>query len=485
MLSKVKKDLTQYLDRLEKKVSISRDLKDKAVDAVEKGQAEEEIEEFAPPGGGDGDDGFSDETLKRMAAQWWQGDEDPRIERTLAAAGWEIGQDEGYDNGGVFVVQAGDVNGDSYMSWPANELQQGIAEGSQQVDSLVTDALKIMRGSTINDAVAALKTVLGNREYNDRRGHYNFYVRQLMDMYGQQDMAEGGLEANTPDPVVVIQDLKGKILDKVNLSVAVQKYKLGNPQDIKKQLAHQNYTTIGNYVVVAPMSGQPQDAITQGIAEGYQLDEGAIETITALAKKIPGIGKYYQLAQQYKPQLIDILKTSKSGKEVKQKMEQLAAGQSATVAESGMMKQLGGLAVGGGSILSTMWMNAMGMIDGVLAHAAAGEVGGAVASGSILGLIPVTLMLFAAMLLFKGSKQSSDEKAQAFQAQRGQQGVAETQTDYQKRRQRERDVDAGKPVKPQPRNPQNDYFARRKKEKDLNEEIEIRIIEMRMNGYEL
>jgi hypothetical protein len=72
-----------------------------------------------------------------------------------------------------------------------------------------------------------------------------------------------------------------------------------------------------------------------------------------------------------------------------------------------------------------MWMNAMGMIDGVLANAAAGEVGGAVASGSILGLIPVTLMLFAAMLLFKGSKQSSDEKAQAFQAQRGQQGVGE------------------------------------------------------------
>jgi hypothetical protein len=163
----------------------------------------------------------------------------------------------------------------------------------------------------------------------------------------------------------------------------------------------------------------------QGVAEGYQLDEGAVETITALVKKIPGIGKYYQMAQQYKPQLIEILKTSKSGKEVKQKMEQLAAGQSATVAESGMMKQLGGLAVGGGSILSTMWMNAMGMIDGVLANAAAGEVGGAVASGSILGLIPITLMLFAAMLLFKGSKQSSDEKAQAFQAQRGQQGVGE------------------------------------------------------------
>ena len=45
MLSKVKKDLTTYLDRLEKKVAVSRDLKDKAVDAVEKGKAEEEVEE--------------------------------------------------------------------------------------------------------------------------------------------------------------------------------------------------------------------------------------------------------------------------------------------------------------------------------------------------------------------------------------------------------------------------------------------------------
>jgi len=68
--------------------------------------------------------------------------------------------------------------------------QKDVAEGSQRVDSLVTDALKIMRGSDVNDAVAALKIVLGNREFNDRRGHYNFYVRQLVDMYSQQGMAE-------------------------------------------------------------------------------------------------------------------------------------------------------------------------------------------------------------------------------------------------------------------------------------------------------
>lgn len=80
------------------------------------------LKEFAPSSGDNGDDGFSDNTLRRLAAQWWHGDEDPRVERILAAAGWEIGQDEGYDNGGVFVVQAGDINGNSFISWPAEEL---------------------------------------------------------------------------------------------------------------------------------------------------------------------------------------------------------------------------------------------------------------------------------------------------------------------------------------------------------------------------
>jgi len=83
------------------------------------------LNEFAMGGGDDdGNDGFSDDTLKQLAAQWYNGDEDPRVEQTLAAAGWEIGQDEGYDDTpGVFVVQAGDINGRSYISWPAHELE--------------------------------------------------------------------------------------------------------------------------------------------------------------------------------------------------------------------------------------------------------------------------------------------------------------------------------------------------------------------------
>jgi len=329
----------------------------------------------------------------------------------------DISEDEGLDG----WVQEKIIKANDYLNTIREYLEgkqvQGVTENNQRGDSLVTDALKIMRGSDYQmDPVRAIKTVLGEREYNSRRGFYNFYVKQLRDMYDQEGVAEGSRNAylkhnNLVDIEKPLAGLKSEFEKflQTHDPKEKQKYQQGIKQRIKSE----------------PMLGPKGVLPEQGVAKGYQLDEGAVETITALVKKIPGIGKYYQMAQQYKPQLIQILKTSKSGKEVKQKMEQLAASQSVPVAESGMMKQLGGLAVGGGSILSTMWMNAMGMIDGVLAHAAAGEVGGAVASGSILGLIPVTLMLFAAMLLFKGSQQSSNEKAQAFQAQRGQQGMAE------------------------------------------------------------
>jgi len=68
---------------------------------------------------------------------------------------------------------------------------RGMYESSQRGDTLVTDSLKIMRGPEVTDAVKALKTVLGDREYNSRRGFYNFYVRQILDTYGQQGVAEG------------------------------------------------------------------------------------------------------------------------------------------------------------------------------------------------------------------------------------------------------------------------------------------------------
>ena len=69
-------------------------------------------------------------------------------------------------------------------------ISSGMNEGSQRGDSLVTDALKIMRSAEVSDAVKALKTVLGDREYNSRRGFYNFYIRQMIDAYGQEGANE-------------------------------------------------------------------------------------------------------------------------------------------------------------------------------------------------------------------------------------------------------------------------------------------------------
>jgi hypothetical protein len=95
----------------------------------------EGLNEFAAD---DGDSGGEDDALRNYARMWWAGDEatQMQIEKVLARMGWEIGQDEGgYDNGGVFVVRAGDENGNSYQSWPAEDLTEGVAEGHRDEDN--------------------------------------------------------------------------------------------------------------------------------------------------------------------------------------------------------------------------------------------------------------------------------------------------------------------------------------------------------------
>jgi len=83
------------------------------------------LKEFAPGDDDDSNGSDPEELLRRMAAHWWNGTEKQmaKVENTLAAMGWEIGQDEGYDDGGVFVVRAGDEHGDSYISWPHEDLE--------------------------------------------------------------------------------------------------------------------------------------------------------------------------------------------------------------------------------------------------------------------------------------------------------------------------------------------------------------------------
>jgi len=83
------------------------------------------LREFAPDS--NDDSGGEEDALHKYARMWWVGDEATqlKIEAALNRMGWEIGEDEGgYDNGGVFVVRAGDVNGNSYVSWPAEDLAE-------------------------------------------------------------------------------------------------------------------------------------------------------------------------------------------------------------------------------------------------------------------------------------------------------------------------------------------------------------------------
>jgi len=86
-----------------------------------------DLTEFAP--GDSGDSG--EDILHKYARMWWNGDDatQQKIEAALARMGWEIGEDEGgYNNGGVFVVRAGDEHGRSYISWSAEDLTEGLTE---------------------------------------------------------------------------------------------------------------------------------------------------------------------------------------------------------------------------------------------------------------------------------------------------------------------------------------------------------------------
>lgn len=84
-----------------------------------------DINEFFDAGDDDDDDPDEEEILHKLASMWWNGSaqQKVKIENTLEAMGWSIGEDEGSDAGGVFVVQIDDEHGSSYISWSPKDLQ--------------------------------------------------------------------------------------------------------------------------------------------------------------------------------------------------------------------------------------------------------------------------------------------------------------------------------------------------------------------------
>ena len=66
--------------------------------------------------------------LERLAQMWWNNDMSPAVEQKLADMGWEVGEDEGSDTPSVFVIEIGDENGNSYISWPIEQLENDVVE---------------------------------------------------------------------------------------------------------------------------------------------------------------------------------------------------------------------------------------------------------------------------------------------------------------------------------------------------------------------
>ena len=105
----------------------------------------------------------------------------------------DVSEDEGLDG----WVQEKIIKANDYLNTIREYLEgkqvQGVTEGEDGVDSLVTDTETVMRTFKM-DALPALKIVLGEREYKDRPGFYNSFIRQIIARSKQQGVAEGSLE---------------------------------------------------------------------------------------------------------------------------------------------------------------------------------------------------------------------------------------------------------------------------------------------------
>jgi hypothetical protein len=116
-------DAEQYYKFILGKAKLGRPLTRAEQDYVKMYQVyrQQKLAEFAPGPERDDRGPNEEEILRQYAAQWYNGDEDPRVEKLLATMGWEIGQNED-EAGGAFVIRSGDINGDSFISWTDAEL---------------------------------------------------------------------------------------------------------------------------------------------------------------------------------------------------------------------------------------------------------------------------------------------------------------------------------------------------------------------------
>jgi hypothetical protein len=119
----------------------------------EKEKAKEPVKEFAPDDSGDGGE---EDNLHKYARMWYNGDLETQqqVEQILDRMGWEIGELES-EEGGAFVVQSGDENGNSYIGFSAEDLTEAV---KQRLDAKCwtgkhKEGTKIKGGVRVNNCV--------------------------------------------------------------------------------------------------------------------------------------------------------------------------------------------------------------------------------------------------------------------------------------------------------------------------------------------
>ena len=100
------------------------------------------------------------------------------------------------------------------------------------------------------------------------------------------------------DPVIVITNAQGKIVDKLQMSIAAKKYKF-NMTFIRPQFKHQGNVKHGQFTLSAPMAGQPMEgySILPDMPEKYVARDGLEGPIMTRSGKVVYYdnveGKYY------------------------------------------------------------------------------------------------------------------------------------------------------------------------------------------------
>jgi hypothetical protein len=166
-----------------------------------KGVAEGFLNEFAPDDGSGGEE----ETLYKYARMWYNGDlaTQQQVEKVLARMGWEIGELES-EEGGAFVVQAGDENGNSYIGFSPADLTEGVAEGDnmstfEEQGSFKHHMDRAMAAHNKGDAkekahhldkATAAKHAFKAADYNDRENYQLLDQHRKMIMSKDDELAE-------------------------------------------------------------------------------------------------------------------------------------------------------------------------------------------------------------------------------------------------------------------------------------------------------